>query len=570
VPSPEEEIRELKLQNSKLSRKLRITENFLVNVTRTVDAKEALGQALAADNAKQKAYTHMLLESCPNIILLFDDTERLVLSTRMFLTLTGTPNIDYFRNRTYDDIFAPYLGAEDMEELKILVKTTRTTQETQNINKWINLSQSGENRFYSIKLMSIGSAKGEGAGIHAGIMMVFIDLTDFMREKQRAEAANSAKSDFLAVMSHEIRTPMNAILGLNEILARTDLTAEQGKYLRDMKKSAQSLLIIINDILDFSKIEAGKLDIINSNFNLRALLDNLNSMFSILYRGKNLALNFSIDPSLPDIVYCDENRTRQVLTNILSNALKYTHEGHVDFFASLEVDTGKDPPVNILRFDIKDTGIGIRKEDMDKLFKPFEQLDIRKNRNIIGTGLGLAICYRICGLMGGSLWLESEYGAGSTFSIRLPYTPAVALTKEKEDETITGFSAADARVLVVDDIEINLEVCAAMLESFGIKPDLAQSGKDALELACGTVYDLIFMDHMMPEIDGLETTRRIRASGGVYETVPIIALTANAIHGARQMFREHQFTDFLAKPIEFDALNRCLRKWLPQEKIRER
>jgi CheY-like chemotaxis protein len=352
------------------------------------------------------------------------------------------------------------------------------------------------------------------------------------------------------------------------------MTAEQSKHLRDMKKSAQSLLIIINDILDFSKIEAGKLDIINSNFNLRALLDNLNSMFSILYKGKNLALNFSIDPNLPDLVYCDENRTRQVLTNILSNALKYTHEGHVDFSASLITniitDNNKDTPVNILRFDIKDTGIGIRKEDMEKLFKPFEQLDIRKNRNIIGTGLGLAICYRLCHLMGGDLRLESEYGAGSTFSIELPYTPATALTEEPEEETLTSFSAADANVLVVDDIDINLDVCAAMLQSFDIKPDLAQSGKSALELVGGKVYDLIFMDHMMPEMDGLETTRRIRESGGVYETIPIIALTANVIHGAPQMFRENHFTDFLAKPIEFDALNRCLRTWLPPEKITDK
>jgi signal transduction histidine kinase/ActR/RegA family two-component response regulator len=569
VPSPEEEIKELKQQNSKLSRELRITQNFLVNVTRTVEAKEALGQALAADNAKQKAYTDMLLENCPNIILLFDDEERLVLGTRMFLTLTGTPNIDYLRNRTYYDIFTPFLGADELEELKILVETLKATQKTQNINKWMDFSKSGENRFYSINFMNIESAKGEGAGIHAGIMMVFIDLTDFMREKQRAETANNAKSDFLAVMSHEIRTPMNAILGLNEILARTELNAEQSKHLRDMKKSAHSLLTIINDILDFSKIEAGKLDIINSNFNLRALLDNLNSMFIVLYRGKNLALNFSIDPNLPDIVYCDENRTRQVLTNLLSNALKYTREGCVEFSAFLDTDNSKDPPVHTLRFDIKDTGIGIRKEDMEKLFKPFEQLDIRKNRNIIGTGLGLAICYRLCRLMGGDLWIESEYGTGSIFSVGLPYTPAAALTEESEEETLKEFSAAEARILVVDDIEINLDICAAMLESFDIKPDLAQNGKTALELAGGNVYDIIFMDHMMPEMDGLETTRRIRASGGVYATVPIIALTANVINGAQQMFRENQFSDFLAKPVEFESLNRCLRKWLPPQKIRE-
>jgi CheY-like chemotaxis protein len=292
-------------------------------------------------------------------------------------------------------------------------------------------------------------------------------------------------------------------------------------------------------------------------------------MFSILYKGKNITLNFSVDPNLPDLIYCDENRTRQILTNILSNALKYTREGHVDFFASLVTDTGGDSPVSVLRFNIKDTGIGIRKEDMEKLFKPFEQLDTRKNRNIIGTGLGLAICYKLCHLMGGSLRLESEYGVGSTFFVELPYIPAAEVAEEQEEDRLTEFFAAEARVLVVDDIELNLDICAAMLESFGIKPGLAQSGKQAIELAGGNVYDLIFMDHMMPEMDGLETTRRIRELGPC-KNVPIIALTANVIDGARQMFKENNFNDFLAKPIDFDALNRCLRKWLPPEKIAEK
>jgi signal transduction histidine kinase len=563
-----EENKRLKLENTKLARELRITQAYLDKISKTVEAKETLGKVLSAANAKQKAYTDMLLESCPSVILLLDDAGYLILGTRVFLTLTGTPNFDYFRNCRYEEIFSAYVSPEELAELKAAVETVIAEQKTVNLEKWIDFSKSGESRFYTIELTYIGHGKGGDAGITAGVLAVFLDLTDFMREKQRAESASEAKSDFLAVMSHEIRTPMNAILGLNEILSRTELTEIQSKHLRDIKKSAQSLLTIINDILDFSKIEAGKLEIINANYNLHALLDNLHSMFNILYQGKNLTLNFTIAGDLPVMVHGDENRTRQVLTNLLSNALKYTHEGQVDFFAFLAGADEKNPEA-ILRFDIRDTGVGIRKEDTEKLFKPFEQLDTRKNRNVVGTGLGLAICFRLCNLMGGNLWLKSEYGKGSTFSVALPSVPAED-TPDIEPEESGDFTAAEAKILVVDDIEINLDVCAAMLNAFDITPDLAQSGRAAVELAEKKRYDLIFMDHMMPEMDGLETTALIRSLGGPYGEIPIIALTANVVGGAEQMFLERRLNGLLAKPIEFAALNRCLRKWLPGELIKEK
>jgi signal transduction histidine kinase len=556
-----EENKRLRLENSKLTRELRITQAYLDKVSKTVEAKETLGKVLSAANAKQKAYTDMLLESCPSVIFLLDDAGYLILSTKVFLTLTKTPNFDYFRNRRYDEIFSAYVSPEELKELKAAVETVITEQKTVNLEKWIDFGKSGESRFYTIELMYVGHGRGGNAGIASGVLAVFLDLTDFMREKQRAESASEAKSDFLAVMSHEIRTPMNAILGLNEILSRTELTEIQSKYLRDIKKSAQSLLTIINDILDFSKIEAGKLEIINANYNLHALLDNLHSMFNILYKGKNLTLNFSIDGDLPLMVYGDENRTRQVLTNLLSNALKYTHEGQVDFSAFLSAGDEKNPGA-MLRFDIKDMGIGIRKEDREKLFKPFEQLDTRKNRNVVGTGLGLAICFRLCNLMGGNLWLESEYGKGSTFSVAVPAVPAEE-TFEAETEESGDFSAPDAKILVVDDIEINLDVCAAMLNVFDITADLAQNGRTAVELVEKKNYDLIFMDHMMPEMDGLETTALIRSLGGYYDKAPIIALTANVVGGAEQMFLEHRLNGLLAKPIDFASLSQCLRKWLP-------
>jgi signal transduction histidine kinase/CheY-like chemotaxis protein len=553
----EERIRQLELENARLAREVRLTKSFLDKVTKTVESKEVLGAVLAAANAKQKAYTDMLLESCPNIILLLDGAGRLVLCTKMFLTLTGSPNIDYVRNKTYGEFFSPYLDNEVIRAFGKAVDTVTGSGQTVSLNQWIDFAGKGQARYYSIEIMSIGGDQGGDAGISAGALAVFIDFTDILREKQNAEAANRAKSDFLAVMSHEIRTPMNAILGLNELLRRGELSPVQRKYLDDIYKSAQSLLSIINDILDFSKIEAGKLEIINGDYSLRSLLDNLYVMFEVMFKKKKLELRFAVDKSLPDFIRGDENRLRQVLINLLSNAMKYTIEGSVEFRAWLEH--------NRLRFDVKDSGIGIKKEDSGKLFLPFEQLDTRKNRNVVGTGLGLAICYRLCRLMKGSLSLKSVYGEGSTFSVSLPYAEAREKTEREEPNALLEFSAPLARVLVVDDIEINLTVTEAMLESFSIQSDLAQKGILAIELIQKNAYDLVFMDHMMPEMDGVETTRRIRELG--YKKIPIIALTANVVEGAENMFLSNQFDDFLAKPIEFASLNRCLRKWLPPEKI---
>jgi signal transduction histidine kinase/ActR/RegA family two-component response regulator len=563
---PEDELKQLKLENAKLARELRITKSFLDKVSRTVEAKETLGTVLAAANAKQKAYTDMLLESCPNIILLLDDEGRLVLGAKMFLTLTGVHNFDIIKNKTYDELLAPYFEEDALERFKTAVAEVVSSKNTTDLSLWIDFSRQGEGRYYSIELRSIGSARGADAGITAGVLAVFVDFTDLLREKERAEAANSAKSDFLAVMSHEIRTPMNAILGLNELLSRSELDSTQSKYLTDIRKSAQSLLSIINDILDFSKIEAGKMSIINGDYNLRALLDNLQIMFEILFQQKKLAFYFHVDDALPGFVHGDENRLRQVLTNLLSNALKYTPQGQTHFSAWLETKPGEASPA-FLRFDVRDTGIGIRAEDAGKLFKPFEQLDTRKNRNVVGTGLGLAISYRLCQLMGGELWLKSEYGAGSVFSVAIPYIPAVESAGDTASGNLVEFSAQGVKVLVVDDIEINLELTEAMLETFAIKADLAKSGEEALNLASANTYDIIFMDHMMPGMDGIETTRRIRALKGPYTAIPIIALTANVVNGAEAMFLENQFNGFLAKPIEFASLNLCLRTWLSPEKI---
>jgi len=554
-----DEIRGLQLENKKLARELRVTKSIMDKIMRSGEAKDVFGTTLTAVGAQQKAYTDMLLESCPNIIFLLDDDGNFVLCTNVLLKLCGIHNFDFINSKPYAEVFAPYLDAETQARFLIAVADARA-QGMAAMTSWIDFSRTGTPRCYSIELMTIGSDKGGNANITAGVLAVFTDMTDIMREKQRSESANNAKSDFLATMSHEIRTPMNAILGMSEMLGRSELSDAQAKYVSDIRKSSQSLLAIINDILDFSKIEAGRLDIVRSDYNLQQLLDNLRSIFSLMILGKNLDFDFNVDANVPQWVRGDENRLRQILTNLLSNAMKYTNEGLVSVHVYL-VDEGK------LRFDICDTGIGIRKEDQSRLFRPFEQLDTRRNKNVIGTGLGLAISHRLTNLMNGRLTLQSEYGKGSVFSVTLPYESSLTAHYVLEEENHNEFNAPNARVLVVDDIEINLAVAEAMLGAFAIEPVSVYSGPEAIRAAAKHEFDIIFMDHMMPEMDGVEATLQLRALGGWCTTVPIIALTANAINGMEEMFLKNQFDDYLPKPLDLATLNICLRKWLPQNLI---
>lgn len=556
-----QELKKFKLENTKLSRELRMTNGYLDKVKLTVEAKDVLGSVLAAASVKQRTYTDMLLESCPNIIILLDDAGRFVLFTKTFLRLTGLPNEGYIMDRTVQEVLSPLLCREHLDLIFGAIERVIAERETVTLNEYFDFGHSGNPRYYSIDFTIVEGKVGVNVGISAGVLAVFNDMTDFMREKERSEIANNAKSDFLAAMSHEIRTPLNAIFGMTEIVSRSPLNAQQQKYIQDIKTSSHSLRAIINEILDFSKIEAGKLDITNSDFDLTALLEALKAMFDPLYEAKGLRFAFHIAESLPGAVNGDENRLRQILTNLLSNALKYTVEGSVEFSARASG--------GMLRFDVADSGIGIREEDLPKLFMPFEQLDLKKNKNVVGTGLGLAISQTLCQMMGGKLSVSSVYGQGSTFSAEIPYMAAGApeSVREAPKDRPEEFTAPEAKILVVDDIEINLAVARAMLEIFGVDADTAQSGEDAIVMIRQKSYDIIFMDQMMPDMDGLEATRHIREMGGEFSAVPIIALTANAINGVERMFLSNGFNGFLAKPLELDALAASLKEWLPDELI---
>ena len=547
-----EEVRRLKMQVSRQTRELKNAHMLLDRVNKTVEAKDALGRALREAGERHRAYNDLLLDKSRNIIWLLDDRGRFVLCTKIFLRLTGTPNFDYLKNRSFETVLAPILSAEAMTVFRQAVAEAMSGQEMVSLQAWIDFARSGCPRYYDIMLRCVDGGDGCGPEVKYGVLANFTDQTDLMQEKERCEEANRVKSEFLATMSHEIRTPMNAILGISELLCQSPMDPHQQKFLGDIRSAAHALLALINDILDFSKIESGKMNIDPAAFNLQLLLGNLQSMFSLLCGNKRLALYFHVDSDVPEAICGDENRLRQVLTNLLSNAVKFTQKGYVHF-ACRVTGTGW------LRFDVRDTGIGIRPEDAGKLYTPFEQLDLRRNRNNEGTGLGLPISHSLCELMGGRLWMESVYGQGSTFSVELPCVRAELSGTMTAPET-PSFSAPEARVLLVDDIELNLTVAEAMLGAFDIKPDLAHGGREAVEMAVLRRYDLILMDHMMPELDGIEAARRIKSMDGPNRAAPIVAFTANVAGGAN--FPRNTFEGVLPKPLSMSALGRCLREQL--------
>ena len=412
-----------------------------------------------------------------------------------------------------------------------------------------------------------------------------------LEEKVSAESANQAKSDFLANMSHEIRTPINAVLGMNEMILREsrqgrELPAGQGEevrksfdqignYAREVEGAGRSLLTIVNDILDFSKIEAGRMELVKGRYRLGDLLDQVTGMVLIKAREKGLRFTLNTEEPLPENLFGDERRIREILMNILNNAVKYTEQGFVRF--TVRAGAQENSTVRMI-FSVEDSGIGIRQKDMDKLFTKFQRLDMERNSTVEGSGLGLVITRSLLDMMGGTISVESEYGKGSVFTVVIPQLiveadPAgEALKQEPESRKTADYRgtlyAPDARVLVVDDTKMNLMVSVSLLKGTGIRVDTALSGAEAITLAQKNAYDVIFMDQRMPEMDGTETLRRIRqAEDSPNGRTPVICLTADAVVGARERYLAEGFSDYLAKPVNGGKLEAMLAKYLPAGKI---
>jgi len=480
---------------------------------------------------------------------------------------------------------------------KLIIATEAAVFSDEQVEQYLFVAEIGDHDF-----MIVGSVEEEIAaeGIFIIITLVFwvfgllllllaIGMTfvfgaeekareseELRKEKELADMANRAKSDFLANMSHEIRTPINAVMGMNEMVLRECKDDVIKEYACNIQNASKTLLTLINDILDLSKIEAGKMEIIKERYFLSSVLNGVVNMIQLRANQKRLQFVVEVDETIPDELYGDEVRIRQVMVNLLNNAVKYTRTGTV--WLRIEKEEMREKHI-VLKISVQDTGIGIKQEDMGRLFYGFERLDEKENRNVEGTGLGLAITSKIVDLMQGKLSVESVYKEGSTFTVLLPQQivrPAgIGNFEEKYHSYVQSlntykesFRAPEAEVLVVDDNDMNLFVFENLLKKTQVKVTKCGSGESCLELVCEKKFDAIFLDHMMPGMDGIETMKQMREMDHyLSKGAPVIALTANAIVGVREMYISEGFDDYLSKPIAGDDLEEMLQRYIPKEKL---
>ncbi len=430
----------------------------------------------------------------------------------------------------------------------------------------------------ALSLLVFAASLIVGALFKFQIMVYKKERENGMRQKEELERANQAKDSFLANVSHEIRTPINTIIGLNEMNLREQVSAEVEENCISIQNASRLLLALINDILDLSKIESGKMDLVEQQYDMGAMLSELVSIHWARAHEKNLQFILDISPSLPSMLYGDDIRLRQIITNILTNAIKYTEKGSVTLHVGCERTGENRVQLNI---SVADTGIGIRKTDLAHLFDVFQRVDEKKTHAIEGTGLGLAICKNLVEIMGGEIRVDSVYQKGSVFTVSLEQRIVNAAPIGGISDTHVhfgerklyhqSFEAPEAHVLVVDDNEMNRTVAKKLLRDTKVQVDLAGSGAQCLELTREHYYHVIFMDHLMPQMDGVETLQQLRKQeNGLCRETPVVALTANVFNGAQQTYQRMGFQGYLVKPVNSMLFERMLLQLLPEDLVEKR
>jgi PAS domain S-box-containing protein len=546
----------------------------LINENGNFEGAQVLYRNADSQRSEADERTHVMLDATPMACSLWDENGNLLDCNQEAFRMFGVST-----KSDFSECFSRFHPEFQPDGIPSLEKTKQVCDEVLKTNhyrsEWTYLTAAGEVLPAELTLERI---KWKDGYCIAGYIR---DLREFKANEQKPHEADKcyrkieiqalaakttaeAKSNFFASMSHEIRTPMNAIIGMSDMIGTENLNDEQKKLFKDIKKMLKTLLQIVNDIFDFSKLDEDKLDLIPVHFSLLNLFNNLCAVNRYIAEGKGLKFRYKFGPNVPRIVYGDDVRIRRILMNILNNAINYTWEGLVEFqvYQVLEGDQ------EYTAFRITDTGTGIRNEDISKIFNVLAHADTQKKKDITGMSLGLAISRHLVDMMNGRIYVKSEYGKGTIFTVLLPLCKGDPSKIEHPELPANIKTDGNANVLVVDDNSINLKVVLAYLAKHNIHADTALSGGEALQKIQQKHYHLLFMDYMMPGMDGIETTIRIRTLNDEwYRTVPIIAFSANAVAGARNFFLANGMNDLLSKPIDADALNRILVKWLPPETI---